>query len=231
MKKTGFFNQDRYSSEDLSYVCESILHIWSIGIKDVAANVVFEDVWKAGDAELFEEQLCQLADVTIERDLWKICNTTLFWRSDGITEETYNDDKNWCGTGSMVSIDDKGDLYPCVRFQDYSISNPNRKGRSIGNIYEGFDQDKLRAFHCLRKSLQSSKECLECKMQHLCAWCTGFNYDVADSDTIFQRMTFICEMHKAQWRANEYYWKQLEKKRGIKIEGGILTGFRPTCLL
>jgi hypothetical protein len=55
-------------------------------------------------------------------------------------------------------------------------------------------------------------------MQDLCSWCSGFNYDVADSDTIFQRMIYLCEMHKAQWRGNDYYWERLREKRGIGPE-------------
>jgi hypothetical protein len=53
-------------------------------------------------------------------------------------------------------------------------------------------------------------------MRQNCAWCSAFNYDSADSDTLFQRAIFICEMHKARWRANQYYWQQLEKRYGIK---------------
>ena len=51
-----------------------------------------------------------------------------------------------------------------------------------------------------------------------CAWCSAYNYDAADSDTIFQRATFICEMHKARWRANQYYWQQLEKQHGVNYK-------------
>ena len=45
-----------------------------------------------------------------------------------------------------------------------------------------------------------------------CAWCTGYNYDASPDGTIFQRATFICKMHKARVRANNYYWAKLEKR-------------------
>ena len=34
------------SSADIPYICESVLHLYSLGIHEVNINVVFEDVWK-----------------------------------------------------------------------------------------------------------------------------------------------------------------------------------------
>jgi uncharacterized protein len=82
----------------------------------------------------------------------------------------------------------------------------------------GFDEDKVRAFHCLRKSLQSLPECLECDMEDRCSWCSAHNYDTACSDTVFERKIYLCEMHKAQCRANQYYWQQLRQKHGLGPE-------------
>ena len=54
------------SSADIPYVCESVLHLYSLGIREVDINVVFENVWKEGDDISFEEQLIELADRIIE---------------------------------------------------------------------------------------------------------------------------------------------------------------------
>jgi len=206
-----------FSSGDLPYVSESIVHVWELGIKNVAANAVFEDVWKPGDAELYESELRKLADIAIDRGFWETHRCNLFWVPNPLKAPEDEDDRNWCGSGKMVSVDAEGNLFPCLRFQGFCMSN--RPGRPSGNIYEGYYEDVLRSFHCLRKSLQSPEECLICNMRDQCAWCTGYNYDVADSDTIFQRVTFICEMHKARWRANQYYWEQLEKRHGVHPKG------------
>jgi len=210
-----------FSSDDLPYVCESIVHVWELGVKSVAANAVFENVWKAGDAELYESELKKLADTAIDRGFWRTHKCNLFWVPNPIKPREEEDDKNWCGSGKMVSVDAEGNLYPCLRFQGFCMGN--RPGRPTGTIYDGYNEDILRAFHCLRKSLQSPSECLDCPMRDQCAWCTGFNYDAADSDTIFQRATFICEMHKARWRANQYYWQQLEERQGIKLDDVVST--------
>ena len=54
-------------------------------------------------------------------------------------------------------------------------------------------------------------ECMDCEDSNGCAWCQGANYDFADSDTIFQRATYICKMHKARVRANKYFWNKLDR--------------------
>ena len=37
------------SSADIPYICESVIHLYSLGIKEVSINCVFENVWKDGD--------------------------------------------------------------------------------------------------------------------------------------------------------------------------------------
>ena len=51
-----------FASDDLPLLKDSILDLWNRGIEDVAANVVFEDVWKENDDKVFESQLKSLAD-------------------------------------------------------------------------------------------------------------------------------------------------------------------------
>lgn len=45
----------------------------------------------------------------------------------------------------------------------------------------------------------------------------GENYDAAKTNTIYQRSTAICKMHKARVRANNYYWNKLYRK--LELEG------------
>ena len=199
-----------FGSRDLPYVSESVIHLWELGFQNIHANVVYEDVWKQGDPELFESELCKLADIAIDRGFWKTKNTSLFF--DPRQHDWPVEDRNFCGTGGMMSVDSEGNLHNCVRFHPFTMKNYS--GRSIGNIWDGVNEDALRPFHCLRKSLQSPQKCLECEWQRNCGWCKGHDYDI--SGTLFHRATFICEMHKARCRANQYYWRELEKRTGTK---------------
>lgn len=203
------------SSPDIPYIKESVLHLFSLGIHEVNINVVFEDVWKEGDDELFEDQLMQLADAIIDGELYKE-NVCSFFREDlGKPLDISLENNNWCGAGKMLSIDAEGNFYPCTRFAAYSLRS--KKPIIIGNIHDGINQNLLRPFLTLDRLTQSPTKCLSCEVASGCAWCQGENYDAAVTPTIYQRSTAICLMHKARVRANNYYWNKLYCK--IELDG------------
>jgi len=208
----GIHTKVTISSADIPYIKESVIHLYHMGIHGVLINCVFEDIWKEGDDLLFEEQLIQLADEIIDNGYYKNYTCTFFDEKIG---KPLNDDGNWCGAGMMLSIDSKGNFYPCTRFASYSLRS--KKPIIIGNINEGINKNLLRPFLTLRRSLQSSTECMKCEVASGCAWCQGENYDAADTPTIYQRSTAICKMHKARVRANNYYWNKLFRK--LECEG------------
>lgn len=203
------------SSADIPYIKESVLHLYSLGIHEVNINVVFEDVWNEGDDALFEEQLMQLADAIIDNDLYKENACSFFTENMGKPMDCVLDNGNWCGAGRMLSIDAAGNFYPCTRFAQYSLRD--KKAWIIGNIHDGIDKNKIRAFLTLDRCTQSSQECIDCEVASGCAWCQGENYDAAETPTVYQRSTAICKMHKARVRANNYYWNKLFRK--LELEG------------
>ena len=192
------------SSEDLPYLCESILHLYQLGIHRIFMNCVFEDVWKEGDDLIFEEQLIKLADIMIDEEWYVNYSCTVFDEKVG---KKNVDNKNWCGSGKMLAIDSEGNFHPCNRFVDFSLRE--KQSRIIGNIHSGIDPNKVRPFVLLDRTTQSPEKCLNCEVSKGCAWCQGENYDSAETDTIYQRSTAICKMHKARVRANNYYWNKL----------------------
>lgn len=198
------------SSEDIPYIKESVLHLYSLGIKEVNINVVFEDVWKEGDDNLFEQQLIELADAIIDDGLYKDYACSFFAETIGKPLDSERDNQNWCGAGTMLAVDAAGNFYPCTRFAGYSLRE--KKPIIIGNVYDGIDQNKLRPFLALDRTTQSPQKCIDCEVASGCAWCQGENYDAADTETIYQRSTAICKMHKARVRANNYYWNKLFRK-------------------
>ncbi len=202
------------SSPDIPYICESVLHLFSLGIHEVNINCVFENVWKTGDDLLFEEQLVQLADAIIEQRLFEK-NTCSFFSEHIGKPIDVRDNSNWCGAGKMLSIDSAGNFYPCTRFAAYSLRS--KKPIIIGNVETGIDSNKLRPFLTLDRTTQSPQKCLECDVASGCAWCQGENYDAAETSTIYQRSVAICKMHKARVRANNYYWNKLF--RLLELEG------------
>ncbi len=203
------------SSADIAYIKESVLHLYELGIKEVNINVVFEDVWKEGDDALFEQQLLELADEIIDKDYYYGHACSFFAEYIGKPLDSVKDNGNWCGAGRMLAVDAAGNFYPCTRFAAYSLRD--KKPIIIGNVRDGIDFNKLRPFLTLDRITQSPQKCRECEVASGCAWCQGENYDAADTDTIFQRSTAICKMHKARVRANNYYWNKLFRK--LEMEG------------
>ena len=203
------------SSPDIPYIKDSVLHLYNLGIKEVNINCVFEDVWKEGDDQLFEEQLVMLADDIIDKGLYEQYACSFFVEHLGKPLDRVNDNNNWCGAGKMLAVDAAGNFYPCTRFAAYSLRS--KPAWIIGNVNDGIDQNKLRPFLTLDRVTQSSEECQNCEVASGCAWCQGENYDAALTNTVYQRSTAICKMHKARVRANNYYWNKLFRK--LELEG------------
>ena len=203
------------SSADIPYIKESVLHLYSLGIKEVNINCVFEDVWKDGDDKLFEEQLTELADAIIDGRQYEDHACSFFMEHIGKPMDRERDNQNWCGAGMMLAVDAAGMFYPCTRFAQYSLRS--KPAWIIGNIHDGIDKNKIRPFLTLDRCTQSTEECINCEVASGCAWCQGENFDAADTHTVYQRATAICKMHKARVRANNYYWNKLFRK--LELEG------------
>lgn len=203
------------SSDDIPYIKESVLHLFSLGIHEININCVFEDVWKDGDDTLFEKQLLELADSIIDEGWYNNNVCSFFSEIIGKPLDIERDNQNWCGAGMMLAVDAAGNFYPCTRFASYSLRS--KKPIIIGNVKRGIDKNLLRPFLTLDRKTQSSRKCLECEVASGCAWCQGENYDAAKTNTIYERSTAICLMHKARVRANNYYWNKLYRK--LELEG------------
>ena len=205
-----------FSSDDLKYLKESIIHLWKLGIKTVPANVVFEDVWKDGDDLIFEQQLKELADYIIDNKLWDEYNVTLFDDKIGTPLLPERKEENRCGTGNMIAVDGKGDFYQCLRYSSYSLQNC--EGSVIGNVDDGIDFDKIRPFIGLTYVNQLDDECKNCEIAEGCTWCQAHCYDESKGETNYKRSKSTCKMHKASYRANEYYWGRLREEYNIVRE-------------
>lgn len=198
------------SSADIPFICESVTHLYSLGIKEVDINVVFENVWKEGDDILFENQLIGLADIIIDNKLYEEYACSFFSESIGKPLDPIKENQNWCGAGNMLAVDAQGNFYPCTRFAGYSLRS--KAPIIIGDVVNGIDRNLLRPFLALDRKSQSPEVCMKCEVASGCAWCQGENYDAAQTPTIYRRSTAICKMHKARVRANNYYWNKLFNK-------------------
>jgi len=202
-----------FGREDLKYLKESIIHLWSMGIEDVPANIVYENVWKEGDDVIYEEQLISLVDYIMDNALWDKYSTSFFYEKLGFKATDEMLMHTSCGTGKMYCVDANGDIYNCVRFMGYSLNG--KKDKKIGDIYHGINFDRVRPLQTIFPRYLNEKKCLDCRVNMNCTYCAGNNYDEADNDSVFYRSTAICNMHKARVRANNYLWARLHNEHSI----------------
>jgi len=182
-----------------------------MGLTDINANCVYEDVWKKEDSIVFYSELIKLADYMIENKIHEYGFCSIFDKTIGQPLRD-DDNKNWCGgNGQMLAIGTDGRLFPCIRFMGYSLQNKSLPEFEIGNIDKGIeleaDNKYLKCLSCINRKSQSTDECYNCKVASGCAWCTGYNYDKFGDPN--KRATFICWQHKARILANEYYWNKI----------------------
>lgn len=170
--------------------------------------------------------MTDLADAIVDGGYYTDYACSFFSEIIGKPLDPVNDNQNWCGAGKMLSIDAAGNFYPCTRFAAYSLRS--KKPIIIGNIHDGIDTDKLRPFLALDRLTQSPQKCIDCEVASGCAWCQGENYDAADTDTVYQRSTAICKMHKARVRANNYYWNKLFRKLETEEERSKISSSKTT---
>lgn len=205
-----------FASESLPDISEAVIHLFNLGIRDVYANVVFEDVWREGDERVYYQQLVKLADRIIDDEYYVSHTCTLFDRTIGQPLDS-GENSNWCGgNGSMLAIGVDGAIYPCLRFAEFAQALGTRPSFRIGNIAFGIEAEcsALHELSSISRRSQSSDECFDCSVASQCAWCTAYNYDYFGTPD--KRATFICLMHKARVLANHYFWSKLYRKLGYE---------------
>lgn len=203
--------------ENIMYTFDAVKHLSDLGVHDLNANVVYEDVWvPERDAPIFYDQLIKLADWFIDEDKYIESYLSLF---DELIGKPVPDsqDQNWCGgNGQMLSIGTDGNLYPCIRFMDYSLNDKSLPEFLIGNVKDGIEKEEdnkyLSSLASLTRKNQSTDECNTCQVGSGCGWCTGYNYD--HFKTPHKRAMFHCWLHKARVLGNYYFWNKLYKKTG-----------------
>ena len=222
-----------FASDDLIFLKDSIIHLWNLGLKNIPANVVFEDVWKDGDDIVFETQLRQLADYILENNLCEDYSVRFFDQTLGFPMGEIWKEHNFCGSGKMIAFDCDGRIYPCVRF--YEIC---QDGETIclGDVEHGFDSEKQSLLSKTCIGMVNDEECIECSIASGCFACAGNNYRYTHPHSVYKRTKFNCKMHKANVRANEYFWDkwiriynmpsphELARKQSYQMENWKLDG-------
>ena len=191
------------------------------GYTTIHSNCVYEDVWTDEHASIAYWQMKEFID---------------WFHANGYDNEDVSfsylaistgrpmspdDNKNNCGgTGLMLAMDYKGDLYPCLRYMESSIGT-EVPPLIIGNVHDGIASKKCEkdCIHCLNgitRRSQSDDECFYCPVAAGCGWCSGLNYQTYG--TADKRGKAICMMHKSRSLSCVYYWNSYIKEHPGSFE-------------
>ena len=83
-----------FAPENIDKINTAIPHLFNLGLRDIHANCVFENVWKPEHEPLFYHELIKLADYMIDNDLYTDHACSIFEENIGSPMDP-EDNKNW----------------------------------------------------------------------------------------------------------------------------------------
>lgn len=200
------------SPDNIQYTQEALLGLIAEGYTLIPLNCIFEEGWNYSHAQILYKELKNIANYLIDNNLYNKVNIKLF-EENSFRPMEEEDNNNWCGGVGMqtLSVDYKGDIFPCVRYMASALNN-NQEPLSVGNVQTGFaitekEQNNVKILTDVTRRSQSTDECFYCPIAAGCAWCSGYNYEKFGTPN--KRATYICVMHQATSLANVYYWNKL----------------------
>ena len=202
--------------ENVMYTSDAVISLIESGYTEINLNCVYESGWEQEHATILYNELKKVSDYLIDNNLEETHFVSMFQEYVGHPKPE-EDLQNWCGgLGYMISVDYKGDIYPCIRYMESSLGK-DVEPIIIGDVYNGVmatqkQCDWVDCMKCVDRRTQSTDECFYCPIASGCAWCSAYNYQ--ETGSIDKRVTYICEMHKARCLANYYHWKRVYAKRG-----------------
>ncbi len=207
---------------NVPYLYDSVVDIINNGgYKHVNLNCVMEEGWEKSHATELYWQLHKIADYLSDKGIINDVSLSIFDEIKGCPySELSHGNMNPCGgTGSMLAIDWKGDIYPCLRYMENSISSDVREPYIIGNVWDGVNvlskhKSKVDYLKSITRDSQSPEKCRKCPISSLCPNCNGYAYEYNGDPG--KRTVFVCDVAKAESLINVYYWKLRGKDLKVK---------------
>ena len=182
---------------DLPLIKESVLHLWSLGIKEVNINCVFEDVWHEGDNGDPRGPVAPAADHILKHRLYLDHACSFFQDARGKLSRPGAGNAELVRPGKMLAVDGTGNFYPCVHFVGFSLPNANRALSAIASTASTSTSCVLIWPSTGEAKLQ---ECMDCEINGGCAWCPAQTMISPTRTRSISAPAFICRMHKARVR-------------------------------
>ena len=174
---------------------EGMINLINLGFKDLAGNIIFEEVLPKVLAPTLATEFKKVIDYLFEHNLEK--EVKLFQLGDYSMISTYmpghmqEPNRSWCGTSehmSCIGID--GKIYGCNRF--CTMNKPNMH---IGEIEDGALIITNQGLYDETTMFKTEWEgdCVSCNIKGDCPSCVAATYEVAD------RLAYIRENRMCGW--------------------------------
>lgn len=198
-------------------IFDAVVAMIDSGYKHINMNCVYEEGWTKEHANIMYNQLKQLSDYLIEKDLVEEIYISMLDPERAGKPLPAEDNSSFCGgNGLMIGVDYKGDIYPCLRFMDNAICG-KQEPYIVGDIHNGImatpkQCERVDCLKCITRRSQTTDECFNCPIALGCGACTAYNYEIFGTPD--KKATFICDMHKARSLAIGYLWNNWFRKTG-----------------
>lgn len=196
------------SPYNIDYCGQAIKDYVDAGESVINANCVYEEGWTTEHATKLYNELKDVADYLLEDGKYKNHYISIL---DWEAGKPYGSKVGpWCGgSGLMIALDPRGDIYPCLRYAPSSMGD-KQKPLKIGDVENGFvfndEQERLiESFKQVTRCMQCEKteHCSDCPIAMGCGDCAAYSYETYGE--VGRRTTFHCDMHKARVLAQTYY--------------------------
>jgi uncharacterized protein len=198
--------------ETAPYYYQSVKYIFSKGFRYLLASLDYSSSWMDRDLKVLKQQYKKIAKLYEEMSLreekfyFGPFETKFQTHIKGEDAHAHR-----CTFGlDNLSIAPNGDIYPCLQFVQDSISN---KDYIIGNIYDGFDNEKRSKL--INQAKIRDYHCESCGFKFRCNNnCSCLNWQTTDNiNTI---TPFLCESERLLIDIVDRLGEKLFKK-GVSI--------------
>ena len=157
--------------ESAGYLSDGVRDLVKKGFRYILQTLDYSAPWTSKDVKILKKQYRKLAKFYSERlaEGDKIVYTPFDERIRTWAERPYEKGDLCDLANTQVAVAPSGRIYPCVQF--IGIDDEHSRVNSIGDVFEGFDQERRSYF--IEKNYEDRTSCIGCALYGRCATYCG----------------------------------------------------------
>lgn len=196
------------TKDTLPYLNETYDFFYNFGCKTMLGGLISEYKWTVKEAQIYYQELKRIADKQLFKQ--QKMKTSFFHNIEELNGNLI--EKKLCGgIGQIITFAPDGLAYPCLRYTKSSLGEkliPPYIG-DCNQLYSSISQRKI----FVNKLQNINNECISCPIGKSCDFCAAELFKNQG-----KRNINLCWIHRAEYLANIYYWKNFYKINKINKE-------------